>query len=221
MTTQLDKTLDPVEEVGFRNKAEDWIRRHKFLQKTHFNTKELEALLYIYHKLQRENPDPTKNITRFQLSTIFHIVFGMPESILMPRIFHVIIGSAASTVSVSSWIKMMNIFLRGTLNEQIDYCFAVYDTQGKGELRRDQMMNLLRKMFFRHEEEEVEETVKDFVDIILNMMDLDRDGKISKADYKETVVGHPLMLECFGQCLPDRAHIHAFLTTFTDRIKRF
>lgn len=221
MTTQLDLTLDPLEEVGFRNKAEDWIRKYKFLRTTHFNTKELEALLYIYHKLQRENTDPTRNITRFQLSTIFHVVFGMPESNLMSRIYHVIIGSAASTVPVSSWIKMMNIFLRGTLEEQIDYCFAVYDAQAKGELRRDQLMNLLRKMFFRHEEEEVEETVKDFVDIILNMMDLDHDGKISKEDYKETVIKHPLMLECFGQCLPDRAHIHAFLTTFTSRIKRF
>lgn len=221
MTTQLDLTLDPLEEVGFRNKAEDWIRKYKFLRFTHFNMKELEALLYIYHKLQRENSDPTKNITRNQLSTIFHIVFGMPESNLMSRIFHVIIGSAASTVPVTSWIKMMNIFLRGTLDEQMDYCFDVYDSLGKGELRRDQMMNLLRKAFFRHEEEEVEETVKDFVDIILNMMDVDRDGKILKADYKETVKSHPLMLECFGQCLPDRAHIHTFLRTFTDRIKKF
>ncbi|XP_063697175.1 calaxin-like [Culicoides brevitarsis] len=221
MTTQLDLTLDPLEEVGFRNKAEEWIRRHKFLRTTHFNAKELESLLYIYHKLQRDTSDPSKNISRFQLSTIFHVVFGMPDSILMPRIFHVIIGSAASTVPVTSWIKMMNIFLRGTLEEQIDYCFAVYDAQGRGELRRDQMMNLLRKMFFRHEEEEVEETVKDFVDIILNMMDLDKDGKISKADFKETVMEKPLMLECFGQCLPDRAHTYAFLTTFTDRIKRF
>lgn len=221
MTTQLDMTLDPLEEVAFRNRAEDWIRKHKWTKTTHFNFKELEAILYIYHKLQRENPDPNKNITRFQFSTIFHIVFGMPDSNLMPRIFHVLIGSAASTVAVTSWIKMMNIFLRGTLDEKIDYCFEVYDGQRKGELRRDQMMNLLRKTIFKHEEEDVEEAVKDLVDIILTKMDLDHDGKISKNDFLEAVRADPEMLECFGQCLPDRAHVHALLTTFTDRIKKF
>lgn len=46
-------------------------------------------------------------------------------------------------------------------------------------------------------------------------MDIDLDGAISFADYKETVRRQPLLLEFLGQCIPERESIAAFVTTFT------
>jgi hypothetical protein len=79
----------------------------------------------------------------------------------------------------------------------------------------------LNKAVFKHQEEETEEAVKDFADIIIKKMDLDKDGIITFKDYSETVFKEPLLLECFGQCLPNRCAVYSFLTTFTDKIKEF
>lgn len=51
-------------------------------------------------------------------------------------------------------------------------------------------------------------------------MDIDRDGKISYNDYKQCVMKHPVLLEAFGQCLPSRRNITAFLTTFTNKLSK-
>lgn len=241
MSGQLDLTLDPLDEVVYRNRADVQIREHKWARTSHFNESELQgkahlsptlplhlfhfaylipAILIMYYKLLRENGKDAQSISRFQLSNVFHVVFGMPDSFLMSRIFHALIGSASSLVSVNAWVKMMNIFLKGTLNEKIKFCYDVYDPTRQG-IKREHMMNLLRKAVYKHEEEDIEEAVKDLVELILNKMDLDKDGKISLEDFKVSVLANPEMLECMGQCLPDRAHVYALLSTFSERKKKF
>lgn len=108
------------------------------------------SILLIYFKLLRENELDAQSITRFQLANVFHVVFGMPGSFLMPLIFHAIIGSASSLVSVNAWVKMMNIFLEGTLDEKIKFCYNVCDPKGQG-IKREQMMTLLRRAIYKHE----------------------------------------------------------------------
>lgn len=53
------------------------------------------------------------------------------------------------------------------------------------------------------------------IEVITKKMDLDRDGKISFDDYKQTVLKQPMMLESLGTCLPSRMAAHTFITTFT------
>lgn len=53
--------------------------------------------------------------------------------------------------------------------------------------------------------------------MLTKKMDLDRDGKISFNDYKQSVVKQPMLLEVFGQCLPTRESIYSFMTTFSDK----
>lgn len=115
----------------------------------------------------------------------------------------------------------MSIFLRGSLKQKIKYCFMVYDTAGKKVIRREQMIGLMKKFAYKHHEEDVDEAINDLVDIIIKKMDLDKDGVISFEDYNTSVQMEPMLLECFGQCLPDRTHVFSFLMTFTDKIKGF
>lgn len=170
----------------------------------------------MYLKILHENGKEAQCINRFQLADVFHVVFGMPDSFLMPRIFQAIIGSVSSLISMNSWVRMMNIFLKGTLDEKIDFCFSVYDPKRQG-IKREQMMTLMRKAVYKHEEEDIEEVVKDLVEMILNRMDLDRDGKISFDDFSASVKKQPLMLECLGHCLPDRYQVYRLLAIFNDR----
>jgi hypothetical protein len=45
--------------------------------------------------------------------------------------------------------------------------------------------------------------VKDLVDIILKKLDEDRDGRVNEQDYASAVAKDSLLLEAFGQCLPN------------------
>ena len=99
------------------------------------------------------------------------------------------------------------------------FCFNVYDLTGKGYVGKEEMTTLLQKCLkLQGQEEEGEDGVKvgsdsvfgmkpeyrnkDIIDITLKKMDVDKDGRISYADFEETVKSEPLLLEAFGPCLP-------------------
>ena len=53
-------------------------------------------------------------------------------------------------------------------------------------------------------EEDPDEGIKDLVEIALKKMDKDHDSRLSFSDFFQSVQADPLLLECFGQCLPDQ-----------------
>ncbi|CAH1992370.1 unnamed protein product [Acanthoscelides obtectus] len=86
---------------------------------------------------------------------------------------------------------------------------------GDGVLAREAMFYLLKSSLISMSgEDDAEESVRDMIEVITKKIDLDRDGKISFQDYKQTVLKHPMLLEVFGQCLPGRRAIYTFSSTF-------
>ncbi|XP_058464103.1 calaxin-like [Malaya genurostris] len=219
----LDLTLKPGEEIRFLSKVSGTVRY--LVKRTHFSTRELEVVLLIYYKLLKDEADGLhgshQHITRHQFSAVFDIVFGMSDEVMLGRIYAALDRGVSSYVTMETWATTLSLFLRGTLEEKIRYCFQVYDIQGEGIIRRDHMMLLMRNAAIRHQEEDVGEIVKDLVDIILHRMDVDRDGSISFEDYQQTVRQTPELMECFGQALPDRVRVNAFSKTFLDRGSKY
>lgn len=120
---------------------------------------------------------------------------------------------------METWASAFSLFLRGTLEEKIQHCFTVYDVVGDGNIGREGMFQLLRtSLVSQSSDEDAEEAVKDMIEVITKKMDLDRDGKISFNDYRQSVLNQPMLLEALGQCLPSRLAVHAFLTTVTHNI---
>ncbi len=64
-------------------------------------------------------------------------------------------------------------------------------------------------------EEDRDESIKDLVDLVIKKMDEDHDGRMSPLDYAAAVRKDPLLLEVFGQCVPDRKHAEGFLSAST------
>ena len=116
--------------------------------------------------------------------------------------------------------------------EQIRYCFSVYDLTGKGIIAKEEMTTLLQKCLkLQGQEEEGEDGVKveeddichddltididcvpqDIIDLTLKKMDVDKDGRICFDDYEETVKNEPLLLEAFGPCLPKATTLDLFM----------
>jgi Ca2+-binding EF-hand superfamily protein len=81
----------------------------------------------------------------------------------------------------------------------------VYDLNGDGYISREEMFQMLKTSIIKQpSEEDPDEGIKDLVEIALKKMDKDHDSRLSFQDFHQSVLADPLLLECFGQCLPDQ-----------------
>ncbi|CAH0559185.1 unnamed protein product [Brassicogethes aeneus] len=214
--TILDTSMDPMEETRFKKKHSVLI--NQLARKTHFDVQEVETLLVIYYKLQKDGPEKQMGVNKSQFRDFLHKCLNMTDDYLMDKIFLAVDKGPVQYLSMETWITTLSLFLRGTLEEHIIFCFSVYDMMGEGILGRETMFNLLRTSIIGQTEEDSEEAAKDLIEVITKKMDLDRDGKISFNDYRQTVLANPMLLEAFGYCLPSRGDINAFQTTFTNHV---
>ncbi|XP_030760356.1 EF-hand calcium-binding domain-containing protein 1-like [Sitophilus oryzae] len=218
MAGQLDMSMDSMEETRFRKRNQYLI--HRLEKRLHFNYLELECLLIMYYKLQKEgqasNPKQ-EGVTKIQFRDVLHCALDMTDDSLMDRVFLAIDKGPSACISMETWATALSLFLRGTLDEQIQFCFSVYDIMGDGILARDTIFQLLRtSMISQSGEEDAEESARDMIEVITKKMDIDRDGKISFQDYRQSVTKNPMLLEAFGQCLPSRIAAYSFLCTFAE-----
>ncbi|XP_014675016.1 PREDICTED: EF-hand calcium-binding domain-containing protein 1-like isoform X1 [Priapulus caudatus] len=177
---------------------------------THFNRLEVEELLKIYRKLTPEKLDRTK------FRDVLHNTFNMTDDILMDRVFKAFDKDNDSFVSMEEWVTGLSVFLKGTLEEQMAYCFVVYDLNGDGYISREEIFHMLKNSLIRQPtEEDPDEGIKDLVELALKKMDYDHDSRLSFSDFKQAVELENLLLEAFGPCLPDAKAADGFLATFT------
>lgn len=172
----------------------------------HFSKVEVEHLVTCYQKLVEGN-----KMERSQFRDLLHQRFDMTEDILMDRVFKAFDKDSDSFISLVEWVEGLSIFLRGNLEERIEYAFVVYDLNGDGFISREEMFQMLKNCLIRQpSEEDPDEGIKDIVEITLKKMDLDHDSRLSRTDFKTSVEEEPLLLEVFGQCLPDDRHTEQF-----------
>ncbi|XP_060525695.1 calaxin-like [Cylas formicarius] len=214
----LDASMDIMEETRFKKRHKPLIQRLE--KKLHFDYVELEALSIMYYKLEKENEHHgqgkrERGVTKIQFRDMLHCALDMTDDNLMDRMFLAVDKGPSPFITMETWATTLSLFLRGTLEEKINFCFTVYDIMGEGVLARDNIFHLLRGSMVSQGGEDADESVKDMIEVITKKMDLDRDGKISFNDYKQSVLKNPMLLEVFGQCLPSRMAAYSFLTTFT------
>uniref|UniRef100_A0A3Q3K6K2 EF-hand domain-containing protein n=1 Tax=Monopterus albus TaxID=43700 RepID=A0A3Q3K6K2_MONAL len=147
-------------------------------------------------------------LDRVKFRSILHNIFGMTDDMILDGVFRTFDKDNDSFVSMKEWIEGLSVFLRGTLDEKIKYCFHVYDLNNDNYISRDEMFHMLKNSLIRQPtEEDPDEGIKDLVEITLKKMDHDHDGRLSLADFEKAVREENLLLEAFGTCLPDMAVI--------------
>ncbi|NXA20237.1 EFCB1 protein, partial [Ibidorhyncha struthersii] len=180
----------------------------------HFNKSEVECLIKVFNTLVAEfsSRPAAVGFDRNMFRDTLHSAFGMTDDVLMDRVFRTFDRDNDSCISVVEWVEGLSVFLRGTLEERIKYCFEVYDLNGDGYISREEMFQMLKNSLLKQpSEEDPDEGIKDLVDIALRKMastycgtlDYDHDGKLSFTDFEKAVRDENLLLEAFGPCLPD------------------
>jgi Ca2+-binding EF-hand superfamily protein len=135
----------------------------------------------------------------------------MTDDLIMDRVFKAFDRDNDGYISLEEWVRGLSIFLRGTLNEHTAFCFEVYDFNADGYISRDEMFTLLKKSMVKQAaDEDPDEGVKDLVELALKKLDYDGDHRVSYKDFEEAVKLENLLLQGFGQCLPDEPQKQAF-----------
>lgn len=125
----LDSSMDSMEETRFKKKHSELIQ--KLVKKLHFTYQEIECILIIYYKLQKDGAEKQQGISKSQLRDVLHCGLDMTDDALMDRIFSVFEKGEkgpSTCVSMETWVTALSLWLRGTLEERIDYCFSVIIT---------------------------------------------------------------------------------------------
>ncbi|XP_045459813.1 EF-hand calcium-binding domain-containing protein 1 [Melitaea cinxia] len=204
------------------------------LRKTKFDKNELEALFTMYKRLvtSAQNTAPTSvigqpaakidGIDQNTFRDVMHNTFDLvTEDVVLDRVWLTWERGAnggEGALKFEAWARGLSVLLRGSDDEKMLHCFAVYDLNGDGFITRDEMFTLLKNSLLKQPgDEDPDEGVRDLVELVLRKMDIDKDGKLSYEDYKQAVEQEPLLLEAFGQCLPSRRHAVAFLKTLTNK----
>uniref|UniRef100_A0A8D1FDE3 Calaxin n=1 Tax=Sus scrofa TaxID=9823 RepID=A0A8D1FDE3_PIG len=171
------------------------------------NKFEVKCLISLFYNLVgdvTERQGVVVGLDRNAFRNILHVTFGMTDDMIMDRVFRGFDKDNDGCVSVSEWVYGLSVFLRGTLEEKMKYCFEVFDLNGDGFISKEEMVHMLKNSLLKQpSEEDPDEGIKDLVEITLKKMDHDHDGKLSFPDYEAAVREEALLLEAFGPCLPD------------------
>ncbi|XP_047418646.1 EF-hand calcium-binding domain-containing protein 1-like [Sciurus carolinensis] len=170
-----------------------------------FKRSEVECLIRLFHSLVGRTGWKSGNtgLDRNKFRGILHNIFGMTDDILMNRVFSAFDKDNDNYINAKEWVKGLSVFLRGTFEEKLKFCFEVYYLNGDGYISREEIFDMLKNSLYQSSEEENDEGVKELVDITIKKMDYDNDGKISFADFEKAVREDRLLLEVFGPCLPE------------------
>ncbi|XP_037692594.1 EF-hand calcium-binding domain-containing protein 1-like [Choloepus didactylus] len=171
-----------------------------------FKKSEVECLIKLFNSLVGKTHERLDKIglDRNAFRGILYSVFGMTDDMLMNRVFFAFDKDKDNRINVKEWVKGLSVFLRGTFEEKLKFCFEVYYWNGDGYISQEEIFDMLKNSLHQQSsEEETEEGIKELVDIILKKMDYDNDGKISFADFEKAVREDRLLLEVFGPCLPE------------------
>ncbi|XP_013852218.1 EF-hand calcium-binding domain-containing protein 1 isoform X3 [Sus scrofa] len=183
------------------------VHRRQVQQMFTVNKFEVKCLISLFYNLVgdvTERQGVVVGLDRNAFRNILHVTFGMTDDMIMDRVFRGFDKDNDGCVSVSEWVYGLSVFLRGTLEEKMKYCFEVFDLNGDGFISKEEMVHMLKNSLLKQpSEEDPDEGIKDLVEITLKKMDHDHDGKLSFPDYEAAVREEALLLEAFGPCLPD------------------
>ncbi|XP_076769188.1 calaxin-like isoform X2 [Arvicanthis niloticus] len=138
-----------------------------------FNKFEIECLIQLFYSLAGSSVGKVDNarLDRNTFRGVLQNIFGMTHDMLMNRVFFVFDKDGDNHVNLQEWIKGLAVFLRGTFEEKMRFCFEVYYLSGDAYISREKIFDMLKSSLFQHSpEDENEEGVKDLVEISLKKM---------------------------------------------------
>ncbi|CAG7834835.1 unnamed protein product [Allacma fusca] len=202
--------------MGKELELHDKVRR--LCQETHFNESEVEAILKLHSNLVAEVP-----MDRMQFRSVLFHTLEISETFILDRIFRVVDQNGNDVIDGDEFVQCLSTMMRGSLEEHLNFCYNVYDVNGDRSLAREEIFMCLDGSFRPGrgilEKEEISDSIRDIVEIMMRKLDVDKDGQITFGDFRAAIMNDPLLVQALGQCLPPKRNSRSilFLVTKDDR----
>ncbi|CAG7817619.1 unnamed protein product [Allacma fusca] len=218
------KGMTRKEEEAYVQTLPQFQRFEYMTKKLHFNIQEIHNLHKMFNVIT-DVPPRQGYMNRSLFTDFCRTSFDITDDIMLDQMFHYFDADGEGFISFSEWVQILSIFLRGTFEEQIKYCFNIYDLDFNGTVERKEIMTLvldcLTDTVAGQDEFEIHEHVREIVEMLMKKLDMSRTGTIRAHDFHQAVTRDSSLLQCLGRCLPDQDKIISFLSIFTDDINNY
>ncbi|KAL8609406.1 hypothetical protein ACOMHN_019895 [Nucella lapillus] len=189
----------------------------ELVQKTKLSKPVVQNLVEQYYVLCNLE----KGMEREKVQDVLMDKFGLLDIFLLDRIYRTFVANSNNQhLKPDDFVKGMANFLSSDLDEKIKFCFTVYDLNGDGYLLKDEMYQFLKNSMITKshdvDQDDGEESIKELTEMVVKLLDFDRDGRVNFEDFRAAVVENKLLLEVLGQCLPDESSRCAYLKMLGD-----
>jgi Ca2+-binding EF-hand superfamily protein len=195
----------------------EYLGRH-----THFTFEEVRCLYEMFKAMTKTTSVPGE-MDRTLFREVFQRQFGMNNDVMLAQMYYFFDADHEGSISVTEWIKNLSVLLRGNLDEQIKYCYAIYDLNGDGGIGRQEIENLLQGCLNKVPgvEEDILENSRELVEIVLKKLQGEKTGQISFENFRSAVYKDPLLLQALGECIPPPETIRTYMILFCENYNDF
>ncbi|KAI9109522.1 hypothetical protein K1719_019576 [Acacia pycnantha] len=168
-----------------------------------FTVNEIEALRELYKKLSCSIIDDGLIHKEELRLALLRTTFG--ENLFLDRVFDLFDEKRNGVIEFDEFIHALSVFHPATpLEKKIDFAFKLYDLRQTGYIEREEVRQMIMAIMSECGTQLEDHILEAILDKTFKDADADKDGKISKEDWKEYVVRNPTLLNYMTlPCLKD------------------
>lgn len=177
-------------------------------QETPFTVNEVEALRELFKKLSSSIiDDGLIHKEELQLA-LFNSCAG--KNIFLDKVFDLFDEKQNGVIEFEEFVHVLGVFHpAASIAEKIDFAFRLYDLRQTGYIEREEVMQMVVAILKETNASLSDEILEAIIDKTFEDADADKDGKISKEEWKSFAVRHPTLLK--NMTLP---HLKDITTAF-------
>ncbi|CAH8337237.1 unnamed protein product [Eruca vesicaria subsp. sativa] len=118
------------------------------------------------------------------------------ENLFANRIFDLFDVKRKGVIDFGDFVRSLNVFHpNASLEEKTDFTFRLYDVDCTGCIERQEVKQMLIALLCESEIKLADDTIEVILDQTFEDADVDRDGKIGKAEWSDFVMKNPSLLK--------------------------
>lgn len=185
---------------------------------TNFNEIEVMRLLQIYYLLTTKR---NRVMDKLCFAEFMDMFLGLRNGDATDTIHRHYAIRNKKYLTGPEFVILLSLLLKGSQPDKITFCFKVYTEILKSPqyIKKDDVLLMIRRNSLKMcKLVNTEDDDLNFVELLMDGLDKDRDNRISLEDYRTAVNENYAFLQFLGPILPSSNKTKLFMKIFTDRI---